>query len=121
MTACSVMCAPGARARSQQGAVFIPLWFAPGEAYQFDKSHEVVVLGGVTTTVKVAHIRLRHSRMFLVRAYPRKSQEMVFAAHNHNRPAIGRRRGVHRTVTRSQFVASVIASETADYGSNEQR
>ena len=40
------------RARSQHGAVFIPLWFAPGEAYQFDWSHEVVVLGGVTTTVK---------------------------------------------------------------------
>src|ERR1051325_10923396 len=54
------------RQRSQQGAVFIPLWFAPGEAYQFDGSHEVVVLGGVTTTVKVAHVRLCHSRMFLV-------------------------------------------------------
>ena len=38
------------RARSQQGAVFIPLWFAPGEAYQFDWSHEVVMLGGVTCT-----------------------------------------------------------------------
>ena len=70
------------RARSQQGAVFIPLWFAPGEAYQFDWSHEIVVLGGVTTTVKVAHVRLCHSRMFLVRAYPRESQEMVFDAHN---------------------------------------
>ena len=71
------------RARSQQGPVFIPLWFAPGEAYQFDWSHEVVVLGGVTTTVKVAHIRLCHSRMFLVRAYPRETQEMVFDAHDH--------------------------------------
>ncbi len=71
------------RARSQQGAVFIPLWFAPGEAYQFDWSHEVVVLGGVTTMIKVAHIRLCHSRMFLVRAYPRETQEMVFAAHDH--------------------------------------
>jgi transposase len=70
------------RARSQQGPVFIPLWFAPGEAYQFDWSHEVVVLGGVTTTVKVAHIRLCHSRMFLVRAYPRETQEMVFDAHD---------------------------------------
>jgi transposase len=68
-------------ARSQRGDVFIPLWFAPGEAYQFDWSHEVVVLGGVTTTVKVAHVRLCHSRMFLVRAYPRESQEMVFDAH----------------------------------------
>jgi len=35
----------------------IPLWFAPGEAYQFDWSHEIIVLDGVTTTVKVAHTR----------------------------------------------------------------
>lgn len=71
------------RRQSQNGPVFIPLWFAPGEAFQFDWSHEIVVLGGVTTTIKVAHVRLCHSRMFLVRAYPRESQEMVFDAHDH--------------------------------------
>jgi hypothetical protein len=65
------------------GEVFIPLWFAPGEAYQFDWSHEIVVLGGVTTTAKVAHVRLCHSRMFLLRVYPRETQEMVFDAHDH--------------------------------------
>ena len=27
---------------------FIPLHFKPGEAYQFDWSHETVVLGGIT-------------------------------------------------------------------------
>src|SRR5262249_22735097 len=32
-------------------------------------------------TVKVAHVRLCHSRMLFVRAYPRESQEMVFDAH----------------------------------------
>jgi transposase len=37
---------------------FVPLSFAPGEAYQFDWSHEVVLLSGVTVTVKVAHMRL---------------------------------------------------------------
>ena len=63
-------------------AAYVPLSFAPGEAYQFDWSHEIVVLGGVTTTVKVAHMRLCHSRMFYVRAYPRESQEMVFDAHD---------------------------------------
>lgn len=63
------------------GDAFIPLSFAPGEAYQFDWSHEIVVLGGVTATVKVAHVRLCHSRMMFVRAYPRESQEMVFDAH----------------------------------------
>ncbi len=61
-------------------AAYVPLSFAPGEAYQFDWSHEIVVLGGVTTTVKVAHVRLCHSRMLFVRAYPRETQEMVFDA-----------------------------------------
>lgn len=36
---------------------FVPLIFAPGEAYRFDWSHEIVVLNGVTVTVKVAHMR----------------------------------------------------------------
>jgi transposase len=61
---------------------FVPLSFAPGEAFQFDWSHEVVLLGGVTVTVKVAHVRLCHSRMLFVRAYPRETQEMVFDAHD---------------------------------------
>ena len=61
---------------------YVPLSFAPGEAYQFDWSHEVVVLNGTTATVKVAHVRLCHSRMFFVRAYPRETQEMVFDAHD---------------------------------------
>src|SRR5690242_1992911 len=60
---------------------YVPLSFAPGEAYQFDWSHEIVILGGVTTTVKVAHVRLCHSRMPFVRSYPRETQEMVFDAH----------------------------------------
>ncbi|GGF51672.1 transposase [Aliidongia dinghuensis] len=61
---------------------YVPLSFAPGEAYQFDWSHEVVLLNGMTVTVKVAHVRLCHSRMLFVRAYPRESQEMVFDAHD---------------------------------------
>ncbi len=61
---------------------FVPLSFAPGEAYQFDWSHEVVLINGTTVTVKVAHVRLCHSRMLFVRAYPRETQEMVFDAHN---------------------------------------
>ena len=59
---------------------YVPLSFAPGEAYQFDWSHEVVPIGGTTVTVKVAHVRLCHSRMLFVRAYPRESQEMVLSA-----------------------------------------
>jgi transposase len=72
--------------RAERGAVtaeaFVPLSFAPGEAYQFDWSHEVVLIAGTTVTVKVAHVRLCHSRMLFVRAYPRETQEMVFDAHN---------------------------------------
>jgi transposase len=60
---------------------YVPLSFAPGEAYQFDWSHEIVVMNGVTTAVKVAHVRLCHSRMMFARAYPRETQEMVFDAH----------------------------------------
>jgi Mu transposase-like protein len=36
----------------------------------------------VTMIVKVAHVRLCHSRMLFVRAYPRETQEMVFDAHD---------------------------------------
>jgi transposase len=61
---------------------YVPLAFAPGEAFQFDWSHDIVLIGGATTTVKVAHVRLCHSRMMFVRAYPRESQEMVFDAHD---------------------------------------
>ena len=67
---------------SATASAFVPLTFAPGEAYQFDWSHEIVVLNGVTTIVKVAHVRLCHSRMLFVRAYPRETQEMVFDAHD---------------------------------------
>jgi transposase len=66
---------------SQTAAAFVPLSFAPGEAYQFGWSHEIVVMNGVTVTVKVAHMRLCHSRMMFFRAYPRETQEMVFDAH----------------------------------------
>jgi hypothetical protein len=38
-------------------AAYVPLSFAPGEAYQFDWSHEVVLLSGVTVLVMVAHRR----------------------------------------------------------------
>jgi transposase len=55
-------------------AAYVPLSFAPGEAYQFDWSHEIVLVDGVTVTVKVAHVRLCHSRMLFVRAYPRETQ-----------------------------------------------
>lgn len=59
----------------------MPLSFAPGEAYQFDWSHEIVVMGGATKTVKVGHVRLCNRRIMFVRAYPRETQGMVFDVH----------------------------------------
>jgi transposase len=59
---------------------FVPLSFAPGEAYQFGWSHEGVLIAGVRVTMKVAQVRLCHSRVLFVRAYPREAQEMVFDA-----------------------------------------
>jgi hypothetical protein len=50
-------------ARGIHGCGLVPLSFAPGEAYQFDWSHEVVLLNGVTVMVKAAHVRLCHSRV----------------------------------------------------------
>ena len=69
------------REGQRTAAAFVPLIFAPGEAFQFDWSHEIVVIAGFTTAVKVAQVRLCHSRMLFVRAYPREAQEMVFDAH----------------------------------------
>jgi len=64
------------------GAVaFVPLVFRPGEAFQFDWSHEDVEIDGKPMRVKAAHVRLCASRAVYVRVYPRESQEMVFDAH----------------------------------------
>ena len=63
-------------------AAFVPLTYAPGEAYQFDRSHEVVLIDGICVTVKVALVRLCHRGMFFVRAYPRETQETVLDAHD---------------------------------------
>ena len=60
----------------------MPLSFDPGEAYQFDWSHEYAILSGTTSPVKAAHMRLCHSRMLLVQLFPREGQEMVFEAHD---------------------------------------
>ena len=97
------------RDHGKRAAVFVPLWFAPGEAYQFDWSHETVVLGGTTTEIKVAHVRLCHSRYFFIRAYPRETQEMVFDAHDRAFRFFGGvcRRGIYdnmRTAVDAVFV-----------------
>jgi transposase len=61
---------------------FVPMSFAPGEAYQFDWSHEAITLHGLPLVIKAAHMKLSHSRMPFVRAYFRETQELVFDAHD---------------------------------------
>jgi transposase len=61
---------------------YVPLSFAPGEAYQFDWSHETITLQGLPVMIKAAHMKLSHSRMPFVRAYHRETQELVFDAHD---------------------------------------
>ncbi len=77
------------RAQQQQASLvassgtYVPLAFAPGEAFQFDWSEDYVVLGGKSTKLQVAQFKLSNSRAFFLRAYPLQTQEMLFDAHNH--------------------------------------
>ncbi|SON56608.1 Transposase [Hartmannibacter diazotrophicus] len=74
------------RQREQQTAgrgTFVPLAFRPGEAFQFDWSEDYAALGGERTKLQVAHIKLAHSRAFLLRAYLLQTHEMLFDAHWH--------------------------------------
>ena len=72
--------------REQQTAgrgTFVPLAFRAGEAFQFDWSEDHAVIAGERTKLQVAHIKLSHSRAFLVRAYLLQTHEMLFDAHWH--------------------------------------
>ena len=59
---------------------FVPLIFAPGEAFQFDWSEDWALLGGERVKLQVAHTKLSHSRAFIVRAYLLQTHEMLFDA-----------------------------------------
>jgi transposase len=67
--------------RGKGAKAFVPLSFDPGEAFQFDWSHEKVEIAGMPAMVKIAHFRLCHSRLFFCVAYPRETLEMVLDAH----------------------------------------
>jgi hypothetical protein len=69
------------RAAVVSRAACVPLYFGPGEAYQFDWSSEKVLLGGEMVSVKVAHFILCYSRKRFVYIYVNETQEMVFDAH----------------------------------------
>mgnify|MGYP001449076649 CR=1 FL=1 len=76
---------------------YVPLLFEPGEAHQFDWSEERLVIGGVWRKVLAAHLKLCHSKAFVVQAYPTQSHEMLFDAHAKAFAALGGipRRGIY--------------------------
>jgi transposase len=76
---------------------FVPLSFAPGEAFQFDWSEDWAIIDGVRTKLQVAHFKLSYSRAFFVRAYILQTHEMLFDAHNHAFRMLGGvpRRGIY--------------------------
>jgi transposase len=68
---------------------FVPLQFAPGEAFQFDWSEDYACINGINTKLQIAHFKLSHSRAFFLRAYLLQSHEMLFDAHYHAFNAFG--------------------------------
>ena len=71
------------RQREQQTTgrgTFVPLVFQPGESFQFDWSEDWAVLGGEPSKLQVAHIKLSHSRAFLLRAYPLQTHDLSHRA-----------------------------------------
>jgi len=59
---------------------FVPLVFAAGEAFQFDWSEDWALVAGERTKLQVAHTKLSHSRVYIVRAYLLQTHEMLFDA-----------------------------------------
>jgi len=72
----------GAKLTLGQGA-YVPLHFAPGEAFQFDWCEDWIRINGVSTKLQIAHFKLSFSRAFFLRAYLTQSHEMLFDAHLH--------------------------------------
>ncbi|MFZ5502227.1 MAG: IS21 family transposase, partial [Pseudomonadota bacterium] len=70
-------------AKTAGRGTFIPLTFAPGEAFQFDWSEDWAMIAGERTKLQIAHFKLSHSRAFYLRAYLLQTHEMLFDAHNH--------------------------------------
>ncbi len=84
-------------ARTAGRGTFIPLTFAPGDAFQFDWSEDWAMIGREKTKFQIAQFKLSYSRAFYLRAYPLQTHEMLFDAHNHAFRVLGGvpRRGIY--------------------------
>lgn len=111
------------RLREQQTTgrgVFVPLSFRPGEAFQFDWSEDYAVIGGERTKLRVAHIKLSHSRAFLVRAYLLQTHEMLFDAHWHGFRVFGGvpGRGIYDNMRQRSIVWAAARSDRSTCASS---
>jgi hypothetical protein len=80
--------------RSERGGVlwgdaYVPLSFELGEAFQFDRSEEPLVVGGVYQRLQVVYTKPCASRAFWLVAYPGQGHEMLFDAHTRSFAALG--------------------------------
>ena len=69
--------------RTKDRGTFVPPVFQPGEAFLFDWSEDWGYVSSERIKLQVAHIKLSHSRAFLVRAYLLQAHEILFDAHRH--------------------------------------
>jgi transposase len=97
--------------------------FAPGEAYQFDWSHETITLQNLPLMVKAAHMKLSHSRMPFVRVYFRETQELVFDAHDKAFGFYGGvcRRGIYDSEGGKQSIRWIDCRPNEDGGGSDLR
>jgi transposase len=81
-------------------SAFVPLKFQLGEAFQFDWSEELLVIGGIQRKLLVAHTKLCASRAFWLVAYLTQGHEMLFDAHTRAFTAMGgiARRGIYDNI-----------------------
>ncbi len=97
--------------------------FAPGEACQFDWSHETITLRGLPVMIKAAHMKLSHSRMPFVRVYFRETQELVFDAHGKAFLFYGGvcRRGIYGSEDGKQSIQRIDCRPHEDGGGGDLR
>lgn len=82
---------------SKKAEAFIPLYFNPGEAYQFDWSPVQAYIGGKLVELQMGVTTLCHSRYFFARAYPCQKQELMLDVHTKSFKFFGGtcRRGIY--------------------------
>ena len=99
----------------------IPLFFAPGEAYQFDWSTDQVIIGDEIVEVKVAHFTLCYSGKKFTYIYPNETHEMVFDAHVRAFEFFGGTpvRGIYDNMTTA--VKKVLRGKEREWNSNFER